>query len=152
MRRLTLAAGAACAMMLFDSAGAQNVTTGTSMPGQVVGSYTGTVNPVGQRAPAAAPPAGLPITSNAMMRPYDPNNPYAAFKGTNIDPKTLVAPLVGPDGQPVKPPGPFDKISDKLKQLLGIATPAPAPARPPFAPGVLRRNKERREDRMWRRD
>src|SRR4051794_13459901 len=70
MRRLTLAAGAACAMLMFDSASAQNGTnSGTTMPGQVVGSYTGTVKPVGQKQPAAAPQVGTPITSNPMMRP-----------------------------------------------------------------------------------
>jgi hypothetical protein len=131
----------------MDSASAQNGSP--TMPGQVVGGYTGTVNPVGQKAPAAAPAAGLPITSNPMIRPYDPNNPYAAFQGTNIDPKLVRAPLVGPDGQPIKPPGAMDRLTDQLKALFGVM-PSP-PQRPPYAPGISRRNKER-INHMWRRD
>src|SRR5262245_35552933 len=98
MRKVSLAAGLLCAVLLLNAASAQNnqpTAAGTTMPGQVVGGYQGTVNPVGQKVPAAAPNAGLPITSNPMIRPYDPNNPYAAFKGTNLDPKQVVAPLVG---------------------------------------------------------
>lgn len=154
MRRLTLAAGAACAMLMIDSAGAQNSTSnsgGTTMPGQVVGTPLGTVNPIGQKAPAAAPPAGVPITSNPLFRPYDPNDPYAAFKGTNLDPKSVVTPLVGTDGQPVSPPSAVDKLVEKLKSLVGLSSQAPPP-RPPFTPGILRRKRERIEDRMWRRD
>lgn len=153
MRKWTLAAGAACALLMIDSAGAQNGNTGVvgpSMPGQVVSSYSGTVGPVGQKAPAAAPQVGAPITSSPMMRPYDPNKPYDAFKGTNIDTKLILAPLVGADGQPVKPPGAIDKLTDKLKSLVGLSS--TTPTRPPFAPGIVRRKKERIEDRMWRRD
>jgi hypothetical protein len=153
MRHLTLAAGAACALLMLNSASAQNgapVVGGTSMPGQVVGGYTGTVNSVGTKAPAAAPAAGLPITSNPLIRPYDPNDPYAAFKGTNIDTKQIIAPLVGADGRPVKPPGALDPLTDKLKAIFGLL-PAP-PARPPYAPGISRRNRERINEHLWRRD
>ncbi len=151
MRRLTLAVGVACAVLLTHSAGAQNnapTVSGTTMPGQVVGSYAGTVSPVGQKQPAAAPAAGLPVTSNPLMRPYDPSKPYDVFKGTNIDPKQVLAPLVGPDGRPVQPPDALDKLSDKLKAVFGFGTPPP---RPPYAPGISRRNKERIQQ-MWRRD
>jgi hypothetical protein len=152
MRRVALAAGVACAVFLAGSAGAQfnTTSTGTTMPGQVVGSYTGTVNPVGQRLPAAAPAAGLPVTSNPLMRPYDPNKPFDAFKGSGIDPKNVIAPLVGPDGRPVEPPDALDKLSAKLKALFTFSS--SAPERPPYVPGISRRNKERREQRMWRRD
>jgi hypothetical protein len=152
MRRWVVAAGAACAVLLTHSAGAQNGTQtgGTTMPGQVVGSYTGTVNSVGQRLPDAAPPAGLPVTSNPLMRPYDPTRPYDVFKGTSIDPKNVVAPLVGPDGRPVQPPDALDKLSAKLRALFTFNI--SAPERPPYVPGISRRNKERREQRMWRRD
>lgn len=147
MRRLLVAAGAACAVLAAGHAVAQNV----SMPGQVVGSYTGTVTPIGQRQPAAAPPAGQPITSNPLMRPYDPAHPYDAFKGSGLDTNSIVAPLVGADGKPVGPPDALDVLSERIKAVLGMVK--PAPPRPPFAPGVLRRNHKRAENRMlWRRD
>jgi hypothetical protein len=154
MRRWVVAAGAACAVLLTHSAGAQNgaqtTQTGTTMPGTVVGSYSGTVGTVGKRLPDAAPAAGLPITSSPYMRPYDPARPYDMFKGTNIDPKQVLAPLVGPDGKPVEPPDALDKLSAKLKALFTFNK--AAPPRPPYAPGISRRNRERAEQRMWRRD
>jgi hypothetical protein len=148
MRRIAVAAGAACAVLAVDTAVAQN--GGLSMPGQVVGSYSGTVRPVAQQLPAAAPPAGLPVTSNPLMRPYDPAHPYDSLKGTNLDASSIVAPLVGPDGRPVEPPDALDRLSEKIKALL--APMKPNPPRPPFAPGILRRKKERIEKAMWRRD
>jgi hypothetical protein len=147
MRRWVLAAGVACAVMLAHSARAQN--GGPAMPGQVVGSYRGTVNRVGQQVPQAAPAAGQSVTANQFMRPYDPNRPYDMFKGTNIDPKQVLAPLVGPDGRPVEPPDALDKLSDKLKAIFTFGR--TTPARPPYAPGISRRNRERHQQ-MWRRD
>jgi hypothetical protein len=151
MQRLLVAAGIACAIILTNSAGAQNPTNpgGFAMPGQVVGSYRGQVNPVGQKAPSAAPAAGQPITANAMQRPFDPNHPYDIFKGTNIDPNSVVAPLVGPDGKQVVPPDALDKLSEKIKAIWGFA--AQAPPRPPYTPGITRRTKERYQQ-PWRRD
>jgi hypothetical protein len=96
-----------------------------------------------------APPAGQPITANAMQRPYDPNHPFDAFKGTNINPKDVLAPLVGPDGKQVTPPDALDKLSEKIKSIWGFA--APAPPRPPYTPGVTRRARERAQH-LWRRD
>jgi hypothetical protein len=148
MRRLFVAAGVACAALAVNSAVAQN--GGPSMPGQIVGSYSGTVLPVGQKQPAAAPPAGLPVTNGAMMRPYDPARPYAAFEGTGLDTTSIVAPLVGPDGKPIEPPDALDKLSEKIRALL--LPMKPNPERPPFAPGILRRKRERIEKQMWRRD
>ena len=150
MRRFTLAAGVACAVVLANSAGAQfNSPTvgGTTMPGQIVGTV-GSVNPIGQRAPAAAPQAGLPITANALQRPYDPNHPFDVFKGSNIDPKTVIAPLVEPDGKQAQLPDALDRISERIKAFF-IKT--PPPPRPPYAPGISRRARERAQH-MWRRD
>jgi hypothetical protein len=166
MRRLTLAAGIACAILLMNHVWAQNATApgGTSssttttsapggtmmptMPGQVIGGYRGQVFPVGNKLPVAAPQAGMPITANAMQRPYDPSHPFDAFKGTNIDPKQVLAPLVGPDGKQVQPPDALDKLSENIKAFF---TRSPPPPRPTYAPGIARRNKERFH-RLWRRD
>ena len=155
MRRFTLAAGVACAVLLNSHVGAQLNTTntgadvGTTMPGQTVSTYRGgPVTPVGQRLPAVAPPAGQPITGNAMQRPYDPNRPFDAFKGTNIDPKNVVAPLVGTGGKEFTPPDALDKLSEKIKAFF-VRT--PPPERPPYAPGITRRARERAQ-MMWRRD
>ena len=153
MRRFMLAAGVACAVLLNSHVGAQlntpNTVGGTTMPGQVVGQYRGQVQPVGQKLPAVAPQVGQPVTANAMQRPFDPNRPFDAFKGTNIDPKSVVAPLVGPNGQQVTPPDALDQLSAKIKAFF-VRT--PPPERPPFAPGILRRNRERHQQMMWRRD
>lgn len=149
MRRFTLAAGVACAVLLASHAGAQNpATSGPAMPGQAVSTFRGQVTPVGQQAPAAAPQAGLPVTGNGM-RPYDPNRPYDVLKGTNINPNSLVAPLVGPDGKPVDPPDALDRLSDRIRAIFGALK--PNPPRPNFAPGITRRTNERAK-MLWRRD
>lgn len=148
MRRVVLAVGVLCAVGLTGRGTAQN-GAGNAMPGQVVGSYRGQVNPVGNRLPAAAPQAGQSITANAQQRPYDPSRPYDVFKGTNIDPKNVLAPITGPDGKPVTPPDSLDLLSEKIKAFF--VKPAPAPPRPPYVPGISRRNRERQE-MLWRRD
>lgn len=152
MLRITVAAGVACAVMLWHPADAQFNTSdigASAMPGNIVGNYRGTVKPVGNKLPAAAPQAGKSITGNAMMQPYDPNHPYAALKGANIDPNQVLAPLVGSDGKPVESPDALDNLSQKIKALWGLA--GQAPARPPWVPGIARRNRER-VHMMWRRD
>jgi hypothetical protein len=165
MRRITLVAGIACAILAADHLGAQNSTGGTStaststslpggggtlpsMPGQVVGGYRGQTFPVGNQFPAAAPQAGLPVAGNAMSRPYDPNHPYDALKGTGYDSKQVLAPLIGADGKPVQPPDSLDLISDNIRAFF---LHNPPPPRPPYVPGIARRTRERIQQ-MWRRD
>lgn len=143
MRQLLLAAGVVCATgVAANWVVAQN----QGMPGQVVGSgYT--LHPVGHAAPQAAPKVGQPINmpvNNPMMRPYDPRRPYDAFKGTNIDPKLVIAPAMGDEGNVVT------RAYDKVKSVLGLTkTVAPQPM---VTPGLFRRNRERAAERMWRRD
>lgn len=155
MRRFMLAGGIACAILLSHNVGAQiNTTTApaqpAAMPGQIVGSYRGNVAPVGNKIPSAAPQAGQSIAggNGALQRPYDPSKPYDQFKGTNINTKQVLAPLVGPDGKPVKEPDALDRMSEKIKAFF-VGT--PPPARPTYAPGIARRTKDRIQH-TWRRD
>ena len=149
MRRFTLAAGVGCAIFLSTEVGAQN--GGGAMPGQAVSSYRGgPVSQVGQRAPAAAPQVGQSVGGNGVrQQPYDPSRPYDQFKGTNIDPNSLVAPLIGADGKPVGQPDSLDILSERIKAIFGVLK--PNPPRPMFAPGVSRRSNERAK-MQWRRD
>jgi len=153
MRRFTLAAGVTCAILLSAEVGAQNGTTGggSTMPGQAVSKFRGgQVSQVGQRAPAAAPQVGQTVAgSGVRQQPYDPTRPYDQFKGTNIDPNSLVAPLVGADGKPVGQPDSLDILSERIKAIFGVLK--PNPPRPAYAPGVSRRSNERAK-MLWRRD
>ena len=150
MLRLTLAVGVACAVVLTHPVGAQNGTSGggSTMPGRTVGVYRGQVNPVGTRAPAAAPQAGQSIAGAGQSRPYDPTRPFDAFNGTGIDPANVLGPVMGPDGKPVAPPDGLDRLSARIREFF-VRT--PPPPRPPYTPGITRRTKER-IDHTWRRD
>lgn len=156
MQRSMLAAGVVCAVFAGSAQAQSKVpsvggyTANGAMPGQIVGSYRGTVMPVGQKLPSAGQQVGLPVTANSMMRPYDPEHPYESLKGTGIDPSQILAPLVGPDGRPVQPPDTLDKLSNNLKQVLGLMK--PNPPRPSFTPGILRRAHKRYDQQMWRND
>ncbi len=66
------------------------------MPGQVVSFLRYHVTSGPKTARRGAGRRGRRITSNPMMRPYDPTRPYDVFKGSNINPNQVVAPLVGP--------------------------------------------------------
>lgn len=154
MRRITLAAGVVCATFLSTEVGAQNATTSgnsaAAMPGQAVSTFRGgSVSQVGNRAPSAAPQLGQTVTGPNGSRPLDPNRPYDVFKGTNIDPNTLAAPLVGADGKPVGQPDALDMLSERVKAIFGVLK--PNPPRPTFTPGVTRRTSERAK-MLWRRD
>ena len=158
MRRGSLAAGAACAVLLTAPVGAQLPSTtapvNSAMPGLVVSNFNGnsfgTAAPtVGRQFPAAAPQAGQQIGTNPLLRPVDPNRPYDIFKGTNIDVRNVAAPLVGPDGKQYQPPDALDRLSQKIKDFFRLN---PPPPRPNYTPGIVRRKKERIEERMWRRD
>ena len=147
MRRFTLAAGIACAILLMNQAGAQNSTMtpggtatatttstgGNGMPGQVVGGYRGQVFPVGNKLPSAAPQAGQSVAGNAFQRPYDPVHPFDALKGTSLNPNQVIAPLIGADGKPVQPPDKLDLISENIRAFFAHN---PPPPRPPYTPGI----------------
>jgi hypothetical protein len=140
MRQLLLAAVAVCAA----TAAFGQVNT---MPGQVVG--TGVTTPVGQQIPRAGAPVGQPLNLPAdspNLRRYDPNRPYDVFKGTNLSVDQLAAPIPGAGDQSA-----LSKLYDKLKSVVGMTKPGEMRA-PNYTPGIGRRNRERAEQRMWRRD
>lgn len=158
MRKWAMGGGAAWALLLAAPGIAQPPATpqmigNSAMPGQVVSTFNGTGQfpRVGQQLPPAAPPAGLPA-AGLPGRPFDPTRPYEMFRGTNIDPRSVLAPVIGPDGKPIQPPDALDRLSQKIKDFFSFSSGPSLPPPPNFAPGIIRRRKERIEERMWRRD
>jgi hypothetical protein len=159
MRQLAAAAAVA---LLAGSAAGQSGSFGSlgppgstnnlpaAMPGQVIGSGIN-LNPAGTQIPrAVASRDDLKKLENPLMRAYDPSKPYDVFKGTSIDPKSVVAPIAGfpMTGQD---PNLLQRLYTKLGTVTGFIKPSPAP-RPTYVPGLSRRNKERMMERTWRRD
>jgi hypothetical protein len=145
MHRLVAGLAAACAVA--GTAAAQFTTQG-----QVVGSSVG-LNPSGTAVPRAVPQAGNPV-GNPLGRPYDPTRPLDVFKGTNLDPKSVVAPVSGFPSVPTQQPDLLDKLYAKIGSITHFFSPTP-PAQQPaptVTPGIFRRNRERAAERMWRRD
>jgi hypothetical protein len=148
MRQLWLAAGAVCALAGFATPASGQVNT---MPGQVVGTTVNfnNLNPVGTRLPRVGTPVGQPLNMPAdtpLLRRLDPSRPYDVFKGTNLSPSQLAAPIVGIGDQSA-----LERFYDKLKSIVGLAKPADLRV-PNYTPGIGRRNRERAEERLWRRD
>lgn len=140
MRHWLLALGGLCA--LSSSAVTQQPS------GQVV-SNAFTLNPAGTRIPAAAPPVGSNVGS-PTMRPYDPFRPLDAFKGTNLNPKNVVAPVTGLPG--TQQPDLLDRLYGKLSAATNFLKPSSEkPPQPNVTPGIFRRNRERHK-MEWRRD
>jgi hypothetical protein len=152
MRQLGAAVAAACAVGLFvGEAAGQSGGNGmpAAMPGQVVGTPL-QLNTVGTPVQRAAPPAGDQL-GNPLMRPYDPTKPLDVFKGTAIDPKTVIAPVMGYPGTGGQDPNLLERLYQKLATVTGFYKPSD-PQRPTYTPGISRRNRERAMQRLWRRD
>ena len=155
MRHWTRALVTACAVAgAAGFAGAQlrmspQSAAGGAMPGgQAVGTpYS--LNAAGTAVPKAAPPAGSPIGS-PLSRPYDPNRPLDAFKGTNIDPKLIVAPI--PTMGNSQSPNLLDRLNAKLATMMPFQRPTSPPQQANYTPGISRRNRARAAERNWRRD
>jgi hypothetical protein len=145
MRQLVLAAGVVCAVAA-QLAPAQNQS---AMPGQVVSS-TVQFNRVGTTFPQVGARVGEPLNVPAntpFMRRANLNDPFDAFRGTNLDGKNVIAPVTGLGNQNA-----LERFYDKLKSAVGLATQDPLPPPPTVTPGIFRRNRERAKERMWRRD
>ena len=89
--------------------------------------------------------------NSALSAGYDPSKPLDAFKGTNLDPKSVVAPVAGfpTTGQD---PNLLQRLYTKIGTVTGFITPSTPTPRPTYTPGLSRRNKERTMERTWRRD
>ncbi|HEX4614136.1 MAG TPA: hypothetical protein VH092_38490 [Urbifossiella sp.] len=141
-------AGAAAAQFGTATGGVTTSGGGTSMPGQVVGSTPGlaggTPQPIGTHQPQVGTPPG---------RPYDPSRPLDVFKGTGVDPNSVIAPLSPYPSLPAPEKNLIDRLYDRLDSVLTFShTPKAVPRPPNVTPGIFRRNRERVDDRMWRRD
>ena len=82
-----------------------------------------------------------------LIRRANPNNPFDGFKGTTLDPKSVVAPVIGLGNQNA-----LERFYDKMKSAVGLSTKPPAPPPQNVTPGIFRRNRERAKEQMWRRD
>lgn len=150
MRRRIAALGVVCALAgAVEPARAQDSGT-TSMPGQVVGTPF-SLNSPGTAVQKPLPSVGSPIGS-PLSRPYDPSKPFDAFKGTNIDPKSIVAPLSGYPSVQTQQPDLLDKLYAKLSSVTGFFRPTSSTTPAPFTPGIFRRDRQRAKNRMWRWD
>ena len=81
------------------------------------------------------------------MRRYDPSKPFDAFKGSNIDPRSVVAPIPGVAGDQNL----LVRFYEKVKSVMGVTTNT-VEQPPNVTPGIFRRNRERARARMWRDD
>lgn len=155
-----MAVGAVCALLgqpdrgaaQYGSLGPPGSTNNlpAAMPGQVVGT-TLNLKPAGTAINRAVPArADIKKLENPLMRPYDPSKPYDVFKGTNIDPHSVVAPVAGFPGTG-QDTSLFERLANKLGAVTNFFHPS-APQRPTYTPGLSRRNKQRMMDRTWRRD
>ena len=126
------------------------------MPGEVVSSNNtnDSLSRVGKQAPKVGKSIGEPINlpaENPLLRRYDPNKPYDVFRGTNLDVKSIVAPMNGfsqtaGTGDPTM----LDRLYSKLQSVVGLST-KPQVQRV-YTPGIARRNRERVQERLHPRD
>lgn len=156
MRPWMVVVGAACALAGTAAPAAAQFgsgdggwASGTAMPGQQVGSVF-KLNAAGQVLPKAVPQAGDPVGTQG--RKYDPSRPLDVFKGTNIDPASVVAPVAGYPGTG-QDPTLLDRLYTKLGSLVGLSHAETVGQTPNVTPGIFRRNRQRAaENRMWRAD
>lgn len=149
MRRLLLTAGIVFAMAGFAGS---SKTQDSSMPGMVVSNTAGEqMRLIGTTQPRAAKPVGQSATqpsTNPLLQPYNPNNPYASLSGTGLNVSSVVAPVNGATSS--VSPSLFQQVSNSVKSILGITSP-PA-VQHVYTPGIYRRDRERVRARLFPRD
>jgi hypothetical protein len=83
-----------------------------------------------------------------MMRRQDPSRPLDVFRGSGLDPNQVVAPVPGAGDQSL-----LGRLSERLRGIISPRFTEPnEPGRSTYFPSLSRRNRERAEERMWRRD
>lgn len=145
---VALLTGGVAAGQLGPPGSTNNLTP--AMPGQVVGNainLKAAGAPVSQAVPSRA---DIKKLESPTMRAYDPSKPYDVFRGTNIDPTSVVAPVPNVPGS--GEPNMLQRLYTKLGTVTGFITPSAPPTRTTYTPGISRRNKERAMQRTWRKD
>jgi len=149
MRRVLFSA---LVLSALTGIGGRAMAQTTDMPGQVVSNTTGDrVKLIGHELPQVGKHVGKPVnvpTTNPLLRPYNPNNPYEALEGTNLNVKSVVAPVNGYMSE--APASKFDQVVSSLKSFVGIST--KPMVKNIYTPGIYRRDRQRAEERMWMRD
>jgi hypothetical protein len=160
MRQLLYGAGLLCA-----AAGIAGWAMGQngSMPGQVAGTSSGTtptqgssgfgeqLKTIGKVLPRLGKPVGTSATrtsTNPLLQPYNPNDPYGPLVGAGLNVNSVVAPANGHSTE--VPQSTFQQIATQMKSLVGMST--PPKVQPTFTPGIYRRDRQRVQARMWVRD
>jgi hypothetical protein len=112
------------------------------MPGRAVG--TPLLMPVGQSLPTPGQPVGTgPNGIPAALSPFGPSP-----NGQPFDLKNVIAPY---PGMPKPPPSFWDRLEERWMKLFESDKPAVRPT--PWVPGISRRDRERKEERMrWQRN
>jgi hypothetical protein len=155
MRRLGVAVAACAFGLLAGTAGGQSSATTNpkdqppaAMPGQVVGTPLN-LNPIGNPVNKAVPSRGeLKKLESPLSRPYDPGKPLDVFKGTNLDPKQVMAPVAEFPQTPNQ--NLLERLYDKLETKVTSMFRPTGPVTPTYTPGIFRRDKQRAMNRMWR--
>jgi hypothetical protein len=144
MRRWIWTALITCAATVLT--GGLRAQTG-AMPGTVVSNTSNdTLKVVGSEQPRVAKQVGQGVSQPyGNLKPYDPNNPYAVFQGTNLSVKNVVAPV---NNIPTNvEPSLFTQVVSGLKSLAGLDV--KPKVTPIFTPGIFRRDRERVKARMF---
>ncbi len=128
---------------LLALAGVAGPAAAQGMPGAVVGSGM-TISPVGSKN---LPGVGSPVGGQVGNGVSPPN--MLGVNPATVDPKLLAAPL------PTQTATGQSLVARALAGVTSLFAPKPAGtvARPPWVPGISRRNRERAEQRAaFRRD
>lgn len=134
---------AVAALGLSGVASAQFTTPGTPV---------GTPLPIGNAGDPSARPVGAPVGGQVGSAPGGIMQ-STSQDFSKIDKSMLSAPLPNYPGIGAKPTL-WDRTKQQMIAAFNYVNPfyeAPKP-RPPWVPGISRRNRERAEERMWQRD
>jgi hypothetical protein len=143
MRRAVVSAGAFGLAVASSVAVAQQPSLFSQ--GTPVG--TAMLRPIGQQAPAVAPPVGQKVGTKPTTPKTQPPPP-----GFNFDLKNVVAPVdpasLPPALRPQQNQSLYEAAFRKWAEAFGLSK--PAEQKVTFTPGMSRRNRDR--DRQWWRD